>query len=85
MECHLRQLTDQHESQMAAPWSVDDAPSDYTGRLLRAIVGVEVEIESLTGKLKASQHQPERNRQGVKVGLEADEGLHSRAMSKLIR
>lgn len=85
LECHLRQLTDQHESQMGDPWSVDDAPPDYTGRLLRAIVGVEVEIESLTGKLKASQNQPERNRQGVKFGLEADEELHSRGMSEFIR
>ena len=84
LERHLHQLTDQHESQMLEPWSLDDAPSDYTGRLMRAIVGVEIEIESLTGKLKASQNQPELNRLGVKAGLEAGERMHSPAMSKFI-
>ncbi len=81
---HLHRLTDQHESGMSTPWSVDDAPADFTERLVQAIVGVEIEIESLTGKLKASQNQPERNRAGVKTGLEAEEGEHSRAMSRFI-
>lgn len=81
---HLHQLTDQHESQMTAPWSVDDAPTDFTEGLMRAIVGVEIQIETLTGKLKASQNQPERNKAGVKAALETGgEGLNL-AMAKLI-
>ena len=71
---HLHQLTDQHEASMESPWSVDDAPEDFTTGLVKAIVGVEIEIETLTGKLKASQNQPERNRAGVKAGLEAGGG-----------
>lgn len=66
---HLRALTNQHESGRADPWSVDDAPRDYTDKLIRGIVGVEITIDTLTGKLKASQNQPEVNRAGVKVGL----------------
>lgn len=81
---HLHQLTDQHESQMVAPWSVGDAPADFTERLVQAIVGVEIKIETLTGKLKASQNQPERNRAGVKAGLETGVGAQNRAMAKLI-
>lgn len=81
---HLHQLTDQHESGMNSPWSVDDAPADFTERMAQAIVGVEITIETLTGKLKASQNQPERNRAGVKAGLEAGEGEKRRAMAKLI-
>lgn len=69
---------------MAVPWSVDDAPADFTERLLHAIVGVEIRIESLTGKLKASQNQPERNRMGVKAGLEAEEGPDDEAMAQFI-
>lgn len=82
---HLRQLTDQHEWGMDEPWSVDDAPPDYTERLAQAVVGVEIEIEALTGKLKASQNQPERNRIGVRANLEGGDGAHSHAMAKLIR
>ena len=81
---HLNQLTDQHESEMNKPWSVDDAPADFTEQLVQAIVGVEIKIESLTGKLKASQNQPERNRAGVKAGLESTEKTHVRAMSRFI-
>ena len=81
---HLHQLTDQHESQMVAPWSVDDAPTDFNERLVEAVVGVEIKIETLTGKLKASQNQPERNRTGVKAALETGEGAQNRAMAKYI-
>ena len=69
---------------MSNPWSVDDAPPDFTERLVRAIVGVEIRIETLTGKLKASQNQPERNRAGVKAGLEAVAGAHNRDMARFI-
>lgn len=81
---HLHALTDQHESGMSTPWSVDDAPAEFIERLMGTIVGVEIKIESLTGKLKASQNQPERNRAGVKAGLEAAEGVGFRGMSAFI-
>ncbi|MFO7552139.1 MAG: FMN-binding negative transcriptional regulator [Haliea sp.] len=84
LQQHLHQLVDRHESGMKEPWSMDDAPVDYTARLLQGIVGIEIKIEILTGKLKASQNQPERNRKGVKAGLEAVDGPYSRAMRGFI-
>ncbi|GAA4363687.1 FMN-binding negative transcriptional regulator [Kangiella marina] len=81
---HLKQLTDQHESKMSTPWSMSDAPEDYTQRLVKSIVGIEIKIETLTGKLKASQNQPEKNRAGVKAGLKEIEKEPTRAMSDLI-
>lgn len=81
---HLCQLTGQHERGRAQPWAVDDAPTDFTERLMQGIVGVEVKIEKLTGKLKASQNQPERNRAGVKAGLEGENSPSASAMSKFI-
>nr|MBP7996934.1 FMN-binding negative transcriptional regulator [Thiopseudomonas sp.] len=71
---HLRQLTNQHETERAQPWAVEDAPADYTEALMRGIVGIEIKIEKLIGKLKASQNQPERNQHGVKVGLQSEPG-----------
>lgn len=84
LKLHLQRLTDKHESGMASPWAVDDAPADFVEGLAQAIVGVEIRIETLMGKLKASQNQPERNRVGVKAGLEAGEGAQGRAMAKFI-
>lgn len=79
---HLNQLTDQHEAGRDTPWSMSDAPADYTERLMQAIIGIEIDIESLTGQLKASQNQPERNRAGVKAALEGEE--QNPAMANLI-
>jgi transcriptional regulator len=76
---HVSQLTQQHESAMPKPWAVTDAPTDYIDRMVQAIVGLEITIEKLTGKLKASQNQPERNKAGVIEGLRTEH-----PMSKLI-
>jgi len=83
LQQHLRELTDQHESGRSEPWAVDDAPSDFTEKLVQAMVGIEIEVDTLTGKLKASQNLPERNKAGVKAGLEGEESTHSQAMSQL--
>ncbi|RDX36354.1 FMN-binding negative transcriptional regulator [Kangiella sp. HD9-110m-PIT-SAG07] len=82
---HLQQLTDQHESAMSEPWSINDAPSDYTERLTQAIVGIEIKVEALSGKLKASQNLPERNREGVKAGLKENGENRGLTMSQFIK
>lgn len=48
---------------------IDDAPEEFTSAQIRAIVGIELSIESVEGKAKMSQNQPERNRTGVIEGL----------------
>ena len=82
---HLNNLTNQHESTMPEPWSVSDAPEKFTDRLMQAIVGIEIRIEKLSGKLKASQNQPEGNRAGVKAALSKMDNTDSKEMAKLIR
>jgi transcriptional regulator len=62
------ELTDRHEGRRAAPWSVDDAPADYVDGLLRAIVGIEIAVESLQGKWKVTQNRP-ADRESVARGL----------------
>ena len=85
LQHHLHQLTDQHEANNPDPWSVDDAPQDFTNRLMQAIVGIEINIETLTGKLKASQNQPAQNRKGVKAGLKTEEGKTRTFMSEFVQ
>lgn len=64
-------LTDHHEARQAQPWSVDDAPDDFVQQMLRAIVGIEIELESLVGKWKVSQNRSAADRAGVVQGLGA--------------
>ncbi len=69
LRAHVDILTQQQESTFAEPWAVSDAPVDYIEKMLTAIVGIELTITSLEGKWKASQNQPEGNRDGVAAGL----------------
>ncbi|HEX4254279.1 MAG TPA: FMN-binding negative transcriptional regulator [Streptosporangiaceae bacterium] len=67
----VRRLTAKHESGMAKPWSVDDAPEQFVAGQLRAIVGVELEITRIEAKAKLSQNRPEADVAGVITGLKA--------------
>ena len=65
----LDRLTNAQEASQPAPWRVADAPADYIDKLLRAIVGIEMPIARLEGKLKASQDEAVRDRLGTVEGL----------------
>lgn len=65
----VARLTDQHEAPLPTPWSVDDAPADFVAQMLKAIVGVEIELTKLEGKFKWSQNRSAADRAGVQDGL----------------
>jgi len=71
----VRDLTDLHEidrtrSQQNPPaWSVDDAPTEFIERQLRAIVGIEIAIDRVDAKRKLSQNRSATDRTGVIAGL----------------
>lgn len=65
----VRRLTDKHEADRPASWSVDDAPAPFIARQLRAIVGIELRIERLEGKAKLSQNRGDADISGVISGL----------------
>lgn len=78
----VRSLTDQHEAGRREPWSVDDAPADYVGKQLRAIVGFEIDVHDIVGKFKASQNRSEADRAGVRAGLDSS---GTRLVEELVR
>lgn len=65
----IEALTAQQEGGRAEPWAVSDAPADFTAKLIRTLVGLEIAIDRIEGKWKVSQNQPEANRRGVVTGL----------------
>ncbi|MDD1622689.1 MAG: FMN-binding negative transcriptional regulator [Methylococcaceae bacterium] len=65
----LEALTMEREATFPEPWSVADAPHDFTERLIGQIVGIEINVTRLLGKWKVSQNQPPENRIGVIKGL----------------
>ncbi len=65
----VTRLTERHESPLATPWGVDDAPAAYLEAQLRGIVGVELTVERVEGKAKLSQNRSVTDREGVVTGL----------------
>jgi transcriptional regulator len=66
---NVSDLTAAHEASLPNPWSIEDAPAGYVENLVNAIVGIEITIETLEGKWKASQNRPEADRLGVIAAL----------------
>jgi transcriptional regulator len=71
----VNRLTDRHEASRAVPWAVSDAPADYVDTMLRAIVGIEITLNALTGKWKVTQNRSAADRDGVVHGLRAQADL----------
>ena len=81
----LEIFTDFNEKLLHQPWTVADAPRDYTDTLISAIVGIEIVISRLSGKWKVSQNQPVQNRESVISGLKSSDTLDSASMAMLVK
>ncbi|MBM4207753.1 MAG: FMN-binding negative transcriptional regulator [Gammaproteobacteria bacterium] len=81
----LSTLTDHNEARFSKPWSISDAPQDFTEKLMASIVGIEMTITKLIGKWKVSQNQQERNQESVIAGLTSDNQLGAFHMADLVR
>jgi transcriptional regulator len=67
----VARLTQRHESQFDAPWSIDDAPPEYIASMVKAIVGIELTITSVQAKRKLSQNRPPIDVAATVAGLDA--------------
>lgn len=76
-------LTMRFERDRETPWKVDDAPAGFIDKMCRAIVGIELTIERLEGKHKASQHKPLEERTAIFKGLQKEYG-YSEADSRCL-
>jgi transcriptional regulator len=81
----LRELTAQYEGRQAGAWSPDRLPDDFAQPMRGAIVGFEIAVDRLEGKLKLSQNRSADDRRGVVAALEAQMSEDSRAIAALMR
>ncbi|MEI6877010.1 MAG: FMN-binding negative transcriptional regulator, partial [Spirochaetota bacterium] len=51
------------------PWTLAEPPADYMEGMLRGIVGIRLEISSMTGKFKLSHNQPAENSETLVASL----------------
>lgn len=69
LHAHVNQLTNIFEKHQQQPWKVSDAPDEYIRKLLAAIVGVEIPISRMEGKMKLGQNRSDDDQLGVLQGL----------------
>ena len=67
----VARLTRRHEASQPVPWKMSDAPREYTDLMLKAIVGIEIEVTRLIGKVKLSQNKEARDVRGAGEALNA--------------
>ena len=80
----LKQLTHDHEAGQPNPWQIDDAPAEYIDKLLGAIVGIEIPIDRLEGKMKVSQDEDMPDRIGTVSGLQQSASEEAQRMAVLV-
>jgi transcriptional regulator len=71
----VARLTRTHEASQPAPWKMTDAPSGYIDTLLKAIVGLQIDITRLVGKSKLGQNKEARDIRGAGEALKASGNL----------
>ena len=64
-------LTRHHEATEPKPWKMGDSEPEYIDQMLQKIVGFEIAITSLVGKVKFSQNREPRDRLGAADALDA--------------
>ena len=65
----VARLTRTHEASQPAPWKMTDSAREDIDAMLKAIVGLEIEITRLVGKSKLSQNKEVRDIRGVGEAL----------------
>jgi len=67
----VAQLTRRHEANEPQPWKMGDSSPEFIDGMLRNIVGIEIAVDALVGKVKAGQNREARDRLGAADALEA--------------
>jgi len=78
----LKILIQTHEAQFENPWPFQ-LSDDYLQKMMRGIVGFEIEITRLEGKFKLSQNRTETERKNVIAALQ--ESTDTLAVAELMR
>lgn len=67
----VARLTRRHEATEPKPWKMGDSAPDFIDEMLAKVVGIEIEIASITGKSKLSQNKEARDRLNAADRLDA--------------
>jgi transcriptional regulator len=66
LQRQVRRLTERFEVGRSPEWRVEDSSPEYVERQVKAIVGIEIDVEAITGKAKLSQNRPDVDHDAVR-------------------
>jgi transcriptional regulator len=80
---HLDELTETFEGWLAPkpPWSVDKVTSGRRDALMRGIVAIEMQVETIEGSFKLNQHKADADHVSVSTALARQEDSCARAIA----
>lgn len=78
----LEALTDKLEGEREAPWAMNDAPDDFTRKMVAAILGLRLRVTKLEGIRKLSQNKSETDRAGARAGLMTSSDMMSKMVAE---
>ena len=83
----LTKLTDSEENRTRnkSKWSTKEVGTPKYLSMMKAIVGIELQIEKIYGKLKMSQNRSSKDRVGVINGLRESSSENHVAVAKMIK
>lgn len=67
----VAKLTRTHEATQAKPWKMTDSAPEYIDALLKAIVGIQIDVTRVVGKYKLSQNKERRDLESAGRALTA--------------
>jgi transcriptional regulator len=85
LRSHLCDLTDLNEADRPEPWALTDAPEDYLGAMMSAIVGLRLRVGRLEGNWKMGQKLRLENRLGAINGLVASASTEDQQVAMVMR
>ena len=77
LRTQIEELTNLMEEKRADKWQVSDAPSDFIENQIKAIIGIEIQVNEINGKWKMSQNRTREDSNGVIEGLSNNADKHS--------
>lgn len=80
----LSRLTATHEAGFEQPWLFEMGPDDFRGKL-KGIVGFEMEITRLEGKMKLSQNRSQADQERVAAALAESQNATVASVGQLMK
>ncbi|MEQ8695547.1 MAG: FMN-binding negative transcriptional regulator [Bauldia litoralis] len=84
LEALVTRLADRFEAERDRPWTLAETPKRFREAMLSAIVGIEIAVTDIEGKMKLSQNRPPADRFAVAAALHSSDRGGDQDLARLM-